>query len=467
MANSTSVSAGDHTISTGQLSLSSSREAIYGPVKAQGLITSGAASYVTSDVTGIMLDIPSHGCVVENINFICVSTSTAIDGINAEKSTNTDDLDLSVENCGFGDLTRSINAVGRGFKAKGNFFSSNDICIERSWPTSGTSGTDLQALPHGFRKDEITGNAFHSVGNCITITGSDRTHYRGLIADNMCDIGNDFFIGAGANILFADNYVLHTNSTPFYFDAACGKISITGGQYRGEAGNAVRSPQNIIRFIEDVEDFIMSGVDLGDSDGNTLVFGGDVGGGSITGCLFDNPNQDNTGNQAHIYFSPGTTVRGLTISGNAFKSDTGNNYPVWADGVTFIDCAFEGNAWNNGNGSFVQGAWVDGGGNQFQGLGPTVPNLSNGWANGANVKAAGYRKGADGVVWLEGTIKNGTGIAFTLPVGYRPSAPIRFSLNGTGHSHAYVIVRDTGTITPSVSGSGAFVDLNGISFFAD
>jgi hypothetical protein len=50
-----------------------------------------------------------------------------------------------------------------------------------------------------------------------------------------------------------------------------------------------------------------------------------------------------------------------------------------------------------------------------------APTLLNSWTTyDANFNTAGYRKDSEGWVHLKGMIKDGTGIMFTLPLGYRP-----------------------------------------------
>ncbi len=79
------------------------------------------------------------------------------------------------------------------------------------------------------------------------------------------------------------------------------------------------------------------------------------------------------------------------------------------------------------------------------GLDPTVwtaPTLAGTWANTAGVQAAQYRKVGD-VVSLRGAVSGGTGTIFTLPVGFRPPADLRF---GTSANAAF------GTVTITTAG---------------
>ena len=98
----------------------------------------------------------------------------------------------------------------------------------------------------------------------------------------------------------------------------------------------------------------------------------------------------------------------------------------------------------------------------------TAPTLTNGWTNfGAGTIAAGYRL-RGGVVELRGTIKGGSAAvaAFTLPVGFRPSAVHLFTaLADPGV--ARLDVGSDGVVTVrayAAGGSNAIVSLNGVSF---
>jgi len=59
-----------------------------------------------------------------------------------------------------------------------------------------------------------------------------------------------------------------------------------------------------------------------------------------------------------------------------------------------------------------------------------APTLLGSWVNvGAGTNPAGYWKDAYGVVHLQGFVQSGTGVIFTLPVGYRPATKLWFSGN--------------------------------------
>jgi hypothetical protein len=94
-----------------------------------------------------------------------------------------------------------------------------------------------------------------------------------------------------------------------------------------------------------------------------------------------------------------------------------------------------------------------------------APTLTNSWLNYGGVFAtAGYWKDTSGVVHLRGLITGGTvgTSAFTLPVGFRPTAEhIVLIATATGHGEARI--RTDGTVYMGVSSSG-YASLANITF---
>lgn len=87
----------------------------------------------------------------------------------------------------------------------------------------------------------------------------------------------------------------------------------------------------------------------------------------------------------------------------------------------------------------------------------TAPTLTGSWVNygGAHL-AAGYKRVGD-FVYVRGTLKDGTGTAFTLPAGYRPSAVVTF---GSWSSvHAGILI-DAGGAVSQLGGSNTEFSLN-------
>ena len=97
----------------------------------------------------------------------------------------------------------------------------------------------------------------------------------------------------------------------------------------------------------------------------------------------------------------------------------------------------------------------------------TAPTLLNSWVNyGAGVQTAGYYKDKFGIVHLQGAVKDGTiGLAaFSLPVGYRPSATESFACASNG-AFGQCNIQPTGGVNPAI-GSNVIFYFSGISFRA-
>ena len=79
------------------------------------------------------------------------------------------------------------------------------------------------------------------------------------------------------------------------------------------------------------------------------------------------------------------------------------------------------------------------------------PAFENGWSNfGSGFGAARFRKTANGLVYVEGLIKDGgpTFIAFRLPEGYRPGHRIITTNVNNGVNAARCDVTDAGSVIP-------------------
>ena len=95
-----------------------------------------------------------------------------------------------------------------------------------------------------------------------------------------------------------------------------------------------------------------------------------------------------------------------------------------------------------------------------------APTLQGLWINyGAPHENAGYYKDALGIVHLKGLIRNGTGLMFTLPVGYRPAEYNIFPAWSAG-GFARIDVESNGDVIRS-AGSGVSYSLANITFRAE
>ena len=97
-------------------------------------------------------------------------------------------------------------------------------------------------------------------------------------------------------------------------------------------------------------------------------------------------------------------------------------------------------------------------------------DFANSWVNGGGAgRTAKFRVTLDGAIEFQGLISGGASaaLAFTLPVGYRPSIQV---VTGAGCdtasiTGARITILTTGTVAPVYAGSGGFVSLEGIKFY--
>ena len=96
------------------------------------------------------------------------------------------------------------------------------------------------------------------------------------------------------------------------------------------------------------------------------------------------------------------------------------------------------------------------------------PVFTNSWVNydTSTYHAAGFCKDVLGFVHVRGLIKSGasTSIAFTLPVGYRPSKQMGFA--ALSPSFAQVVVSASGTVILTGADVGTYSYLDVIHFYA-
>ena len=100
-----------------------------------------------------------------------------------------------------------------------------------------------------------------------------------------------------------------------------------------------------------------------------------------------------------------------------------------------------------------------------------APTLLSGWVNyGDGFAAAGYHKGPDNRVHLQGLIKSGTvadgTVIFTLPQGFRPKQKEIFIIFISGGGYGRVDVHDNGNVVAKIV-NATYTSLSGISFLAE
>ncbi|MBK9256697.1 MAG: hypothetical protein IPM42_14510 [Saprospiraceae bacterium] len=96
------------------------------------------------------------------------------------------------------------------------------------------------------------------------------------------------------------------------------------------------------------------------------------------------------------------------------------------------------------------------------------PTLNTGWTNlGNQWEVAGYYKGKDGRVYLQGTIVKNAGsgnVVFSLPTGYRPAKQLRFSAYRHDGLTTFISIDSFGSVLESGAPNGSQISLDGISF---
>ncbi len=100
-----------------------------------------------------------------------------------------------------------------------------------------------------------------------------------------------------------------------------------------------------------------------------------------------------------------------------------------------------------------------------------APTLLSGWVNyGDHWAAAGYYKGPDNRVHLQGLIKSGTvaggTVIFTLPQGFRPKQKQMFIIFISGGGYGRVDVNESGSVVANTV-NATYTSLSGISFLAE
>ena len=99
-----------------------------------------------------------------------------------------------------------------------------------------------------------------------------------------------------------------------------------------------------------------------------------------------------------------------------------------------------------------------------------APTLLSGWVNyGDGFASAGYYKGPDNRVHLQGLIKSGAvadgTVIFTLPEGFRPLQKEIFIVFISGGGFGRVDVNDNGSVVAKIV-NATYTSLSGISFLA-
>ncbi len=336
----------------------------------------GGAILKTTGTTGTIVEVSAQACVIKSICFELSGTYTNLVAIKGQKVTNTDDLDLTVQDCRFINCTTWIYAIGRGLFAFDNVGAGGtgiEKCIIREWPASGVINSgDFQDLPYGFRKDMICRNYPHSATTFVSVEGADSIYYRGMITNNMCDNGASLFIGGFADLVLADNYVKHASSTIVRIDANSTGLTMTGNVLSGTPADTANSPAYIL-WLDGVtlSDSVISGNTMEYSDGSTIYFDGNLDGVLITGNTLIDWRLDNSGSDGAIATGASRTWTDVAISGNVFRAGTNSDNPIrFGASQTLVNTVVKGNTWDKATYARIYtGTYTDNGSNDVEGRG--------------------------------------------------------------------------------------------------
>lgn len=335
-----------------------------GPRRRGGTADTDGPGLWTDAATGvhIICDQTTTQGFFSNMRLVATA-ATALTAIKASRSPNTDDVDCYFEGIAFNDYNTCIEVVGRGCYVKDCLFVSPDVSIRRSWPTSGvvSSGTDWQDLPNGFRADRIADCRQHGgAGTFLIVEGTDRGYYRGFLSNIQIDIGGRLFEGAFSSLIVDNCQVRHAGTTIFYFDAACEGLEINGGFYGGTLDTAASSPSHALWATSDLNKSSIQ-AHFAHSDNELLRFDGDCDGLRLDVVL---ENYGDEGDEDSAILLNGGTYNALDFTLTCIEG-SGSLNPVNCSGSPTITNSTIKGTWRHTEGEIIRGAWIDGGGNDF------------------------------------------------------------------------------------------------------
>ena len=136
---------------------------------------------------------------------------------------------------------------------------------------------------------------------------------------------------------------------------------------------------------------------------------------------------------------------------------------IYPNGVVNVDV--EGGTWSHAQcGVSLDGAWFAKSASLY-----TPLTLQNGWTSyGSSTASPAVRK-INGIVHFEGAMSNGANpLAFTLPVGFRPSHWVYTSVDLNEAIKGHILIAPNGQVTVFAEGSQSeaslFTSLDGVSF---
>lgn len=209
------------------------------PTTAGGLVLYGdgsgafGGSLIRSEVNGACFTCASTLMTVKDITFLSDKVAYPLSvAVRAAKTSNTDDMDITIESCFFENFATCVQHIGRGLYVLDSKFALSTNGVTFNWPSSGVVGTGLSAPPYGARKYIITGNHFHSMSRALL--NEDTNPIRGaVITGNLMDVGRGFWGGPIVNSVISGNVIENCDTTAISISEMGDGVTISGNYIGG------------------------------------------------------------------------------------------------------------------------------------------------------------------------------------------------------------------------------------------
>lgn len=417
----------------GELAVATAGQSVFGENNAFEVSNANSSTLIDFNHLGSCFKVTQIACSFSRLSFVATDNSAQI-AIDAARTSNTDDMDVSATYCSFKNVGNAIKSVGRGCYIWRNVFESitGTACISLSWPTSGVDITgSFQDVPEGFRANRIQDNRAHSITRMIETTGANKAHFRGaIITGNQLDIGGQIFTGGIHSSIIADNVCEFSSITPIYIDAGGQEMSITGNILHGKSLDIANSPASAIYFDtgSTPNDTVIANNSISYVDNHAIRVTPATSRLSIIGNTINGVAQSGSGSCIKLE----AAVTNAVISGNCFLVVTGTTI-IDATGASLTRC----NIVNNTAGTsavLIVGSPTDGGNNNIMHRGQLVINRGSlpSAFRPLTVSDSGAR-----IADFERTAAGGVTIGYI-----NPSGEIKIAYNPTG--------TDVGAMYPSV-----------------
>lgn len=288
---------------------------------------------VDFDGTGIEMHAPL--CGLRGLSFITRSRTPNSVAVHTSRTNNTDDMDATITECTFASFDRAVLHIGRGLVFTNNLVAISNTALTVQWPTGGTEGGDVHLLPYGMRKWLIEGNHFHSMGQCIAVTGAENENFRGaIISNNLVDIGRRFFTGGIINSTIVGNVIEHASGPVVDVTAGGTNLTITGNVIGGggEEPDTRRPPNAILFRGVDAHNITITGNTFNWINLDPVAFEQSASEITISANSFDHWNLERSVIRAAVRIAGNAT--GVSVMGNAFGANTvPDNAPVRVSGT--------------------------------------------------------------------------------------------------------------------------------------